>query len=103
MSANYDIKINMETLQSAINEYKNCKTTLENLLKELESGLKALEGTEWKGEAKEAFVNSQFPDFKEGMQRHCNMIGELIKELQETAKEFTKLDNELKTEFAKEA
>ncbi|MCR3760845.1 WXG100 family type VII secretion target [Clostridium felsineum] len=103
MSANYDIKINMEALQSAINEYKNCKTTLENLLKELESGLKALESTEWKGKAKEAFVNAQFPDFKDGMQKHCEMIGELIKELQATSSEFQKLDNDLKSDFSKDS
>jgi WXG100 family type VII secretion target len=101
MSDTCDIRINMNTLEEAIKEYTNCKNTLENLLTDLESGVKDVESTSWKGEAKDAFVNIQFPDFKEGMQKHCDMIAELIKELKETAVEFNTLDTELKTQMSK--
>ena len=89
------IEINISKIADTVALYRNCRTQLEGMVKDLNASVEGLKGR-WEGEAQKSFFENHFPTFLESINKHIGMIAFLEKELQTTGDEFRNLERELK-------
>ena len=89
------IEAKINTIQNTVSEYKACRIELENMLKELDSGIQYLKQN-WEGQAKASFFNVCYPQFSDGINKHIKLIAFFEKELDNYCQKLTGLSNELK-------
>lgn len=93
------IEAKITLIQETINQYKACRTELENMLTNLNSGIDYLK-LSWEGQAQKSFFEKCYPQFKDSLNKHIKLISFFENELNKYNGQLKNLIKELKRQIA---
>ncbi len=89
------IEAKIATIQETINQYKSCRIELENMLKNLNSGIEFLKQN-WEGKAQKSFFEMCYPTFNDSLTKHIKLISFFETELDKYNIQLNSIIAELK-------
>ena len=91
------IRITPEQMRTRANEYRNEGEKVQGVIRKMDSLLTALQG-EWEGKASEAYA-ARFREVRPGFDKTKELIDEIAKALDSTARVVEETDNSIAAQF----
>ena len=89
------LKIDLDQLDTSINNYDNSINDFEALIKMIDGSLDNLKNSGWKSPAKDAFFSQYDDKWKQNMQTHISVLKHLKECLVNTKSDYIGIINEI--------